>query len=180
MDNQEKSKRWGFLRKWKWRFKAYKHMGIIAFLFPYSDEGFAHPILGSFYTASTPLLALPEEERKERAPFLEEVYKFSEFIEPYLYGDEKIEKEGSLEKVYTEAERFFLFMKELEGREPEASWLIRKIVSGYLTDVAIAFDFLCEIEGDKNFCRLKLFFEFLGEAFDYLDEECLYKAKTLL
>jgi len=167
---------WGFWRKWRWRIKAYKYMGIIAFLYPYGDGGFAHVIIPSLYAASTPLLAETKEER-EKAPFLEEVYVLaSEFVEPYLYGEER-EKRGSVERVLSEAEKMFRYLKELEQREPYAAWLLRKVVASYLVDVMTAFAFLYKIEGRNEFRRLQKFFEHLMFAFGDLDEEELRLAK---
>jgi hypothetical protein len=167
---------WGFWRKWRWRIKAYKYMGIIAFLYPYGDGGFAHVIIPSLYNASAPLLAETKEER-EKAPFLEEVYVLaSEFIEPYLYGEER-ERRGSVERVLSEAEKMFRYLKELEQREPYAAWLLRKVVASYLVDVMTAFAFLYKIEGREEFRRLQEFFEHLMFAFSDLDEEELNLAR---
>ena len=170
-------RKWSFWEKWRWRIKSYKYMGILAFFYPYSDGGFAHVIIPSLYNASTPLLAEFKGER-EKAPFLEEVYVLaSEFIEPYLYGEERAEKRGSVERVLSEAEKMFRYLKELEQREPYAAWLLRKVVASYLVDVATAFAFLYKIEGRNEFRRLQKFFEHLMFAFGDLDEEELRLAK---
>jgi hypothetical protein len=177
MEEEVKMRRWSFLKKWRWRLKAFKYMGIVAFFYPYSDGGFAHVIISSLYVASTPLLAEFKEER-ERTPFLEEVYILaSELVEPYLYGEERVEKRGSVERVYAEAEKMFSYLKELERREPYAAWLLRKLIAGYLTDVYIAFKFLYEIEGHKEFRRLQEFFNHLMFAFSDMDEEELRLAR---
>jgi len=174
-----KARRWGFWRKWRWRIKAYKYMGPIAFLYPYGDGGFAHVIIPSLYAASTPLLAEFKEER-EKAPFLEEVYVLaSQLIEPYLYGEERCEKRGSVERVCVEAEKMFRYLKELERREPYAAWLIRKVIASYLVDVATAFEFLYKIEGREEFRRLQEFFEHLMFAFSDLDEGELNLARVI-
>ncbi|MCI4409406.1 MAG: hypothetical protein JHC26_09955 [Thermofilum sp.] len=176
----ENRKKWSFWRKLKWKVKAFKHVGLIALLLPYPEVGYAHPLLGAFYTATTPLLALLEEERK-KAPFLEEVYLISsDFVEPYLYGDERAEKKGDLKRVYSEAEKFFDYLKGLEQREPFASWLLREIISSYLTDVSTAFDLLYEVEKDKEFQKLGKFFRHLMFAIGDLDEEELNEAKELI
>jgi hypothetical protein len=172
-----KVRKWGFWRKLMWRLKAFKYMGIVAFFYPYSDGGFAHVIISSLYVADTPLLA-ENEEGQAKAPFLEEVYILaSELVEPYLYGDEKCEKHGNSEKVYAEAEKMFSYLRELERREPYAAWLLRKLIAGYLTDVYIAFKFLYEIEGHKEFRRLQEFFNHLMFAFSDMDEEELRLAR---
>ncbi|MCC6049964.1 MAG: hypothetical protein LM580_04625 [Thermofilum sp.] len=172
-----KVKKWSFVKKWRWRVRALKYMGAAALLFPYSGGGFAHVILGSLYTASTPLLAETEKERA-KAPFLEEVFTLaSELTEPYLYGEERCEKRGSVERVCVEAEKMFRYLKELEQREPYAAWLLRKVVASYLVDVMTAFAFLYKIEGRNEFRRLQKFFEHLMFAFGDLDEEELRLAK---
>jgi hypothetical protein len=172
-------RRWGFWERWRRRFRAFKHMGVIAFLFPYSDENFAHVILPALYTASAPLLAETVDERR-KAPFLEEVYLLaSDLVEPYLYGEEREERRGSAERVYIEAEKMFRYLKELESREPYASWLIGKLIAGYLLDVATAFGFLYKIEGGEEFRRLQEFFEHLTFAFGDLDEEELNLARDI-
>ena len=169
--------RWGFWRRWRWRVKALKYMGPIAFLFPYGDWGFAHVVIPSLYNASAPLLAGFKEER-EKAPFLEEVYVLaSEHVEPYLYGEERAEKRGSAERACAEAEKMLRYLKELEEREPYAAWLIRNAIAGYLADVAIAFDFLYKIEGRGEHRRLREFFEHLMRALGDLDEEELRRAR---
>jgi hypothetical protein len=173
---EQKAVKWSSWRKWRWRIKAYKYMGPIAFLYPYGDGGFAHVIIPSLYNASTPLLAEFKEER-EKAPFLEEVYVLaSQLIEPYLYGEER-EKRGSVERVLSEAEKMFSYLKELERREPYAAWLIRKLIAGYLADVKTAFEFLYKIERREEFRRLQEFFEHLMFAFSDLDEEELNLAR---
>ena len=165
------------LKKWRWRFKAYKYMGILAFFYPYSDGGFAHVIIPSLYNASAPPLAEFKEER-EKAPFLEEVYVLaSQLIEPYLYGEERVKERGSVERVRVEAEKMFRYLKELERREPYAAWLIRKLIAGYLADVVTAFEFLYKIERREEFRRLQEFFEHLMFAFSDLDEEELNLAR---
>jgi len=175
---QERVK-WGFWRKWKWRIKAFKYIGVIAMLFPYPEIGFAHPMLDAFYIATAPLIADPEEA--EKAPLLKEVYLYaSDIIEPYIYGDEKAQKEGNLERVYTEAEKMLIYLKELEQREPYASWLIRKIVSSYLIDVSNAFMLLYEVEKDKKFHRVNEFFTHIAFAIDDLDEKELQEAYTCM
>jgi hypothetical protein len=169
MTGQETVK-WGFWRRWRWRVRAFKHMGPIAFLYPYGDGGFAHVVIPSLYNASAPLLAGFKGER-EKAPFLEEVYVLaSEHVEPYLYGEERVEKRGSAERVYAEAEKMFRYLKGLEEREPYAAWLIRNVIAGYLADVAIAFDFLYKIEGRGEHRRLRELFEHLARALGDLDE----------
>jgi len=172
-------RKWGFWRKWKWRFKAYKYMGIIAFLYPYGDGGFAHVIIPSLYAAYTPLLAETREERA-RAPLLEEIYLLvSDRVEPYLFGEERVEKRGSIERVLSEAEKMFSYLKELERREPYAAWLLRKVISSYLVDVATAFEFLYKIEEREEFRRLQEFFEHLMFAFSDLDEGELNLARVI-
>jgi hypothetical protein len=174
---ETETREWGFWRKWRWRIKAYKYMGIIAFLYPYGDGGFAHVIIPSFYVAYTPLLAETREER-EKAPFLEEVYVLaSELVEPYLFGEERVEKCGSVERVLSEAEKMFSYLKGLEQREPYAAWLIRKVIASYLVDVMTAFAFLYKIERRDEFRRLQELFEHLMFAFFDLDEEELRLAK---
>jgi formate/nitrite transporter FocA (FNT family) len=169
--------KWGFWKRWRWKLRAFRYMGIIAFFFPYGDGGFAHVVLGSFYTASTPLLAESKEERA-KAPLLEEIYLLAgDIIEPYLYGGERSKKRGSVEKVYAEAEKMFSYLKELEQREPYAAWLLREIIAGYLADIATAFAFLYKIEKRKEFCRLQEFFEHLMYAFGDCDEEKLRLAR---
>ncbi|MCI4407815.1 MAG: hypothetical protein JHC26_01895 [Thermofilum sp.] len=176
----ENRKRWSFWKKLKWKVKAFKHIGVISILLPYGDVGVAHPMLGAFYVATMPLIAALDEERRE-APFLEEVYLFaSDFIEPYLYGDERVEKKGDLKRVYTEAEKFFAYLENLEQREPFASWLIRKIISSYLTDVSTAFELLYEVEKNKKFQRLGEFFIHLAFAIGDLDREELQEAHTCM
>jgi hypothetical protein len=177
MGAEVRTRKWGFWKKWMWRVRAYRYMGPIAFFYPYSDGGFAHVIIPSLYNASTPLLAESKGER-EKAPFLEEVYVLaSEFIEPYLYGEERAERRGSAERVYAEAEKMLRYLKELEKREPYAAWLIRKLIAGYLVDVMTAFSFLYKIERREEFRRLQVFFEHLMFAFGDLDEEELRLAK---
>jgi formate/nitrite transporter FocA (FNT family) len=175
----EETRKWSFWERLRWRLKAFRYMGIVAFFFPYSDGGFAHVIIPSFYTAATPLLAAAREERA-KAPFLEEVFALaSELIEPYLYGEERGEKRGSVEKVYIEAEKMFSYLKELEQREPYAAWLLREIIAGYLADIATAFAFLYKIEKRKEFRRLQEFFEHLMFAFGDLDERELNLARDI-
>ena len=170
-------RKWGFWENWKWRVKALKYMGPIALFFPYGDWGFAHVIISSFYTACTPLLAETKDERA-KAPLLEEIYLLaSDRVEPYLFGEERVEKRGSVERVYSEAEKMFSYLKELEQRDPYAAWLIRKLVAGYLADVMIAFDFLYKIEGHDEYRRLREFFEHLMFAFGDFDDEELRLAR---
>ena len=172
-----KVKKWSFVKKWRWRVRALKYMGAAALLFPYSGGGFTHVILGSLYTASTPLLAETEKERA-KAPFLEEVFTLaSELTEPYLYGEERCEKRGSVERVCVEAEKMFSYLKELERREPYATWLLKEVIASYLIDVATAFSFLYKIERREELRRLEEFFMHLAFAFSDLDEEELNLAR---
>jgi len=174
---ETETREWGFWKKFMWRVRAYRYMGPIAFFFPYGNGGFAHVVISSLYAAYTPLLAETKEER-EKAPFLEEVYVLaSELVEPYLYGEERAEKCGSVERVLSEAEKMFSYLKELEQREPYAAWLIRKVIASYLVDVMTAFSFLYKIEGRDEFRRLQELFEHLMFAFSDLDEEELRLAK---
>jgi hypothetical protein len=179
METAVRMRKWGFWKKWKWRVGAYRYMGPIAFFYPYGDGGFAHVILPSLYVASAPLLAETKEERA-KAPLLEEVYLLvSDIVEPYLYGEERCEKRGSVERVYAEAEKMFRYLKELERREPYAAWLIRKLIAGYLVDVMTAFAFLYKIERREEFRRLQEFFEHLMFAFGDLDERELNLARDI-
>jgi hypothetical protein len=172
--------KWGFWRKWKWRIKAFKYMGPIAFLFPYGDWGFAHVIIPSLYAAYTPLLAENKDERA-KAPLLEEIYLLaSDRVEPYLFGEERVEKRGSVERVYAEAEKMFSYLKELERHEPYAAWLLKEVIAGYLVDVMDAFAFLYKIERREEFRRLQEFFEHLMYAFGDCDEEELRLAREVV
>jgi len=176
---EEETRKWGFRRRWRWRIRALKYMGPIAFLFPYSDENFAHVIIPSLYAAYTPPLAETKDERA-RAPLLEEIYLLaSDRVEPYLFGEERVEKRGSAERVYSEAEKMFSYLKELERREPYAAWLIRKLIASYLVDVMTAFAFLYKIEGREEHRRLQELFEHLMFAFSDLDEEELRLAREV-
>jgi hypothetical protein len=170
-------KKWGFWRRWKWRLRVFRYMGILGLFFPYNDTRWTHVMLGSLYAATMPLLPSTEDEMG-KAPFLKESYLLAnELIEPYIYGEERIEKRGDVGRVIAKAEEMFSYVKDLEKREPYASWLLREIVSGYLIDLSTAFDFLHKAEHNEEFHRLAKFFLYLAWAFSDLDEEELREAK---
>jgi hypothetical protein len=147
---EQRAVKWSFAKRWRWRLKAVRELGLFALLLPADvtkdDTVFA---LEALFAA---IHGVPLEGG---IPYIEKLHQLAlDVVAPRLWGVDFVPPEVTVDDVAREAGSLLDFVDELRKRDENVARIVKELAHSFTSTVYYAIEELAIIEGSEELQRM--------------------------